>query len=151
MGRKRGTRGPGDRPEPGRARGMRSRGSRPLPQGSRPRNRGAGACWPREAARSRVSKTLCPPPALSGAAACGESGVWEGIVSRSESGCPASGCRPALSEAGLRWESQVGSRSRSRGARLWIPCSGALHSPPPIPFSFRNPGLPSSCLPPPPS
>uniref|UniRef100_F7BWU2 Adaptor related protein complex 1 subunit sigma 1 n=4 Tax=Eutheria TaxID=9347 RepID=F7BWU2_HORSE len=86
---------------------MRSRGSRPLPQGSRPRNRGAGACWPREAARSRVSKTLCPPPALSGAAACGESGVWEGIVSRSESGCPASGCRPALSEAGLRWESQM--------------------------------------------
>lgn len=133
-------RGRRDRPEPGGARGWRSKGSRPLPQGSRPRKRGAGACRRRQAAGLAGHQDplfSCSPEEQRppGRLVCGR-GEFPGP----RSGRPASVYRPARLQAGVRWESQVGSRSCSPGPRLRIPGSRALSSPPPPhPILFPEP------------
>ena len=66
----------------------------------------------------------------------GEGGVWEGILPGARNGRPASVCRPAHLEAGMRWGKTGGLEFCSLGPRLWLPGSGVLGSPPPCPILF---------------
>lgn len=69
--------------------------------------------------------------------------MWEGIVQGARNRRPASVCRPAHLEAGMRWGKPGGLEFCSLGPRLWLPGSGALGSPPlyPILFPERRPSV----------
>ena len=123
-------------------RGSRSQGSESLPQGTRSRNGGSGPAGRRRRRGSPVPETLRPRATQSGAAAGGKGGVWEGIV-LGASGRPASVCRPAHLEYGMRWRKPGGLEFCSLGPRLQLLGSGALGSPPGYPMLFpeRRPSV----------